>query len=67
MWTFFVSIYQKYYVLNDDFVKKLHQKSGKNLIDIQNVVFLINAYKKSPHDSIEDDLIKINNAIEKIF
>ena len=54
-------------VLNDDFVKKLHQKSGKNLIDIQNVVFLINAYKKSPHDSIEDDLIKINNAIEKIF
>ena len=54
-------------VLNDDFVKKLHQKSGKNLVDIQNVVFLINAYKKSPHSSIEDDLIKINNAIEKIF
>ena len=53
-------------ILNDDFIKKLHQKSGKSLVDIQNVVFLINAYRKSPHTSIESDLIQINKAIEKI-
>ena len=46
--------------LNDDFEKKLHLKSGKNLIDIQKVVFLINSYRKSPHTSIEEDLIQIN-------
>ena len=53
-------------ILNDDFIKKLHQKSGKSLVDIQNVVFLINAFRKSPHTSIESDLIEINKAIEKI-
>lgn len=53
-------------ILNDDFIKKLHQKSGKNLVDIQKVVFLINAYRKSPHTSIEEDLIQINKAIEKV-
>ena len=53
-------------ILNDDFIKKLHQKSGKNLVHIQKVVFLINAYRKSPHTSIEEDLVQINNAIEKV-
>jgi hypothetical protein len=53
--------------LDDDFVKKLHQKSGKNLVDIQKVIYLINAYKKSPHSSVESDLIEMNNAIEKMI
>ncbi len=53
-------------ILKEDFIKKLHQKSGKSLVDIQKVVFLINAYRKSPHTSIEDDLVQINKAIEKV-
>lgn len=53
-------------ILNDDFIKKLHQKSGKNLVNIQKVVFLINSYRKSPHTSIEEDLLQINKAIEKV-
>ncbi len=53
-------------ILNDDFVKKLNQKSGKNLVDIQKVVFLINAYRKSPHTSIEEDLLQMNKVIEKV-
>jgi hypothetical protein len=52
--------------LDADFVKKLHQKSGKNSGDINNVVHLINNFRRSPHNSIEADLIEINNAIEKI-
>ncbi len=51
--------------LDDDFINKLHQKSGKNLADIQKVVFLINYYKKSAHTSIASDLIELNNAIDK--
>ncbi|MGH2666358.1 DUF4350 domain-containing protein [Flavobacterium sp.] len=52
--------------LDDDFVKRLHHKSGKSITDIQKVVFLINVHRRSPNDSIEADLIQINNAIEKI-
>jgi hypothetical protein len=52
--------------LDEDFVKKLHQKSQKNIVDITNLVQLINNYRRSPHNSIEDDLIDINNAIEKV-
>jgi hypothetical protein len=53
--------------LDDDFIKKLHQKSDKELIDIQKAVFLINQHRKSPHQSIEADLIAINNAIERVI
>lgn len=53
--------------LDDVFIKKLHQKSGKNLNDIQKVIYQINNYRKSPHTSVEEDLIEINNAIEKII
>lgn len=52
--------------LDDHFIQKLHHKSGKKLEDIQNVVSLINAYRKNNYLSIEDDLLKINNAIEKV-
>lgn len=53
--------------LDEEFIKKLHQKSEKNIVDIQKVVFYINNYRKSPHTSVEEDLIEINNAIEKIL
>lgn len=53
--------------LDDDFVAKLHQKSGKKITDIKKVVFLINTYRRSPHTSIEEDLIQINNAIENVL
>jgi len=53
--------------LDDDFIKKLHHKSGKEIIDITELVFLINEHRKSYHGSLEEDLIRINNAIEKIL
>lgn len=52
--------------LDEEFIKKLHQKSGKDLQDIQKVVFLIKDFRRSAHSSIADDLIKINAAIEKV-
>ncbi|WP_281237670.1 DUF4350 domain-containing protein [Flavobacterium praedii] len=52
--------------LDHDFIQKLHHKSGKKREDIQHVVALINAYRKNSFHSVEEDLIQINNAIEKI-
>jgi len=53
--------------LDDYFIQKLHHKTGKNETDIQELVFLINEHRNSYHGSLEDDLIRINNAIEKIL
>lgn len=53
--------------LDDDFIKKLHHKTGKEETDIQELVFLINEHRNSYHGSIEEDLIRLNNAIEKIL
>ncbi|WPO77131.1 DUF4350 domain-containing protein [Flavobacterium sp. KACC 22761] len=53
--------------LDDDFIKKLQHKTGKNIADIQELVFLINEHRKSYHGSLEEDLIRINNAIEKVI
>lgn len=53
--------------LDDDFIKKLHHKSGKEESDIRELVFLINEHRKSYHGSLEEDLIRINNAIDKIL
>lgn len=53
--------------LDDDFIRKLHQKSQKDLTLIERAVFLINMHRKSYHGSVETDLIQINNAIEKII
>lgn len=53
--------------LDESFILKLEQKSGKKESDIREVVRLINEYRNSHHKSIEDDLVKINNAIEKIL
>lgn len=54
-------------ILDENFEKKLHQKTGKDIQDIEKVVRLINYQRKNYHESIEEDLIEINNAIEKIF
>jgi len=53
--------------LDDDFIKKLQHKTGKDEKDIQELVFLINEHRNSYHASIEEDLIRINNAIVKIL
>ena len=53
-------------VLDENFIKKLHQKSGKDIGDIQKAVQLINALRKDYYQCVEEDLININNAIEKI-
>lgn len=53
--------------LDDTFIRKLHQKSGKDLADIKRAVYLINLHRGSRHGSVEGDLVTINNAIEKIL
>jgi hypothetical protein len=52
--------------LDDDFIKKLHHKSGKDLVVIKRAVLLITNHRRSPYNSIEEDLIQINNAIEEV-
>lgn len=53
--------------LDDAFIKKLHHKTGRSETDIQELIFLINEHRNSYHGSLEQDLIRINNAIEKIL
>ncbi|MFA9186576.1 DUF4350 domain-containing protein [Flavobacterium sp. FBOR7N2.3] len=53
--------------LDKEFVTKLHLKSGKNPSDIEDVIQLIINHRKSYHDSVESDLIELNNAIEKFL
>lgn len=52
--------------LDDNFIKKLHHKSGKDLVLIKRAVLLITNHRRSPYNSIEEDLIQINNAIEEV-
>ena len=54
-------------VLDENFVKKLQAKTGKEIKDIEHLVYLIKQQRKSYNLSIESDLIEINNAIEKII
>ena len=54
-------------VLDENFEKKLQQKTGKKIEDINRAIYLINQYRKNYHQSIESDLIALNTAIEKIF
>lgn len=53
--------------LDDDFITKLHYKTGKDQNDIRELVQLINDHRNSYHGSLEEDLIRINAAIEKIL
>lgn len=51
--------------LDDVFIDKLHQKTGKPLEDIQKTVSLINKHRHH-FDSTEADVIEINKAIENL-
>ncbi len=53
-------------VLDDNFVKKLQNKSGKSAADIQNVVFNIKSFQINEYACSEKDLINLNEAIEKL-
>ncbi|MNE18073.1 hypothetical protein D3C87_890850 [compost metagenome] len=53
--------------LDDDFISKLHYKTGKDEKDIRYLVQLINDHRNSYHGSLEEDLLRINTAIEKIL
>ncbi|WP_281337321.1 DUF4350 domain-containing protein [Flavobacterium eburneipallidum] len=53
--------------LDDDFIKKVQLKSRKDLDDIKNAISLINSYRKNNYPSIEEDLILLNKAIEKVI
>ena len=53
-------------VLDDAFINKLHQKSGKELKDIQRLVYMIRQHRKNNFISIQKDLIDLNDAIEKV-
>ncbi|WP_330442917.1 DUF4350 domain-containing protein [Flavobacterium sp. C4GT6] len=52
--------------LNNEFVEKLHQKTGKPLEDIEKAVSLIKRHRNS-FESSEADVIQINKAIEKLI
>jgi uncharacterized protein DUF4350 len=52
-------------VLDEQFIKKLQLKSGKNPEDIEHLVYLINKHRRD-YKAIASDLIEISQAIEKI-
>ncbi|WP_321538614.1 hypothetical protein [Flavobacterium piscinae] len=52
--------------LDEDFIKKVHQKTGKDITLIQKAVLLIKRQRKT-FKSTEADLIELNNVIEKIL
>ncbi|WP_432670133.1 DUF4350 domain-containing protein [Flavobacterium sp. SM2513] len=53
--------------LDDKFVQKLQQKTGKNREDLQQLFAKINQHRKGHYESVENDLVEINTLIEKIF
>jgi len=52
-------------LLDDAFVEKLHQKTGKPVEDIQRAVQLIKKFRHN-FESTANDVVAINNAIEKL-
>lgn len=52
--------------LDTDFIKKLHQKSGKEITLIEKAVLLIKRQRKT-FKSTEADLIELNSVLEKIL
>lgn len=54
-------------VLDENFEKKLQLKTGKNIQDIKEMVWLIKRINGPYYLCVEEDLIEINNAIEKII
>lgn len=53
-------------VLDENFENKLQQKTGKKPEDIRLAVSLIKNFRKGYHQSVEGDLLDLNQAIEKI-
>ena len=53
--------------LDDKFVQKLQQKTGKNLEDLKQLFYKINQHRKGHYESVENDLVEMNTLIEKIF
>jgi len=51
--------------LDDAFIEKLHQKTGKPKEDIQGVVLMIKKFRHN-FQSTANDVVAINNAIEKL-
>jgi len=51
--------------LNEIFVNRLHQKTGKSKTEIENIVQLIKKYRNQL-ESTEKDLITFNNALETL-
>ena len=51
--------------LNESFINRLHQKTGKNKVEIEAVIHLIKKYRNQL-DSSENDLIAFNKALEKL-
>jgi hypothetical protein len=54
-------------ILDEKFIDRLHQKSGKSKQIIKELVYLINYNRKNNFESIEADLLNINAAIEKFY
>lgn len=53
--------------LDEKFVQKLQQKTGKNREDLKQLFYKINQHRKGHYESVENDLVEINTLIEKIF
>ena len=53
--------------LDEKFVQKLQQKTGKNTEDLKQLFSKINQHRKGNFESVENDLVEINTLIEKIF
>ncbi len=54
-------------VLDENFIKKLQAKTGKSTEDITTLVQLINYHKNTYNQGLEEDLLKLNRAIEKVM
>ena len=52
--------------LDEDFIKKVHQKTGKDVTIIEKAVLLIKRQRKT-FKSTEADLIELNAVLEKIL
>ena len=52
--------------LDEDFIKKVHQKTGKDITLIEKAVMLIKRQRKT-FKSTEADLIDLNSVLEKIL
>jgi hypothetical protein len=53
------------YSLDDAFIERLHQKTGKDIKNIEQAVSLIKKHRQQILSS-EADVVAINNAIEKL-